>query len=152
MNNKPQLKVSAIKNGTVIDHIPASALFKVIKILNLNQCKHQITFGTNLDSNRLGKKAIIKISERFFQEDEINRIALIAPQAKFNLIKDFAVVEKQSVNIPDKIKGIVKCANPKCITNHEDVLTSFKVIDKDNVRLQCSYCEKITEQEQLEMK
>lgn len=152
MNSKPQLKVSAIKNGTVIDHIPASALFKVIKILNLNQCKQQITFGTNLDSKRLGKKAIIKISERFFQEDEINRIALIAPLAKFNIIKDFAVVDKRSVNIPDEIRGIVKCANPKCITNQEEVSTAFKVIDKETVRLQCRYCEKITEQEQLEMK
>lgn len=152
MNSKPQLKVSAIKNGTVIDHIPASALFKVIQILNLNLCQQQITFGTNLDSNRLGKKAIIKISERFFQEDEINRIALIAPQAKFNIIKDFAVVDKQSVNVPDQIRGIVKCANPKCITNQEEVSTYFDVIDKNTVRLQCRYCEKITEQDQLEMK
>ena len=84
-----ELKVSAIKNGTVLDHIPANQLFKVINILNLDNCPHQITFGTNLDSKLLGKKAIIKIADRYFEDDEINRIALVAPQAKINIIRDF---------------------------------------------------------------
>ena len=73
--DKSELKVTAIENGTVIDHIPANALFKVVKILNLEKEHNQVTFGTNLDSKKLGKRAIIKISDRFFEDSEINKIA-----------------------------------------------------------------------------
>ena len=121
-----ELKVSAIKNGTVLDHIPANQLFKVISILGLKDCANQITFGTNLDSKLLGKKAIIKVADRFFEEAEINRVALVAPDAKINIIKDFEVIEKKVLHVPDEIVGIVKCANPKCITNHQPITTKFK--------------------------
>ena len=96
-NIRKELKVSAIKNGTVLDHIPANQLFKVINILNLNMCINQVTFGTNLDSKILGKKAIIKITDKYFKDEEINKIALIAPQAKINIIKDFEVDRKSVV-------------------------------------------------------
>lgn len=148
---KLKLKVSAIKNGTVIDHIPAQSLFKVISILNLEKIESQITFGTNLESGQLGKKAIIKVSDIFFADNQINKIALIAPHAKLNIIKDYEVVEKKVVEIPDNIKGIVKCFNPKCITNHEEITTSFKVISKEPVALKCKYCEKITTEDQIKM-
>ena len=145
-----ELKVSAIKNGTVIDHIPASKLFKVIEILRLYKIDKQITFGTNLESKKFGKKAIIKISDKYFEEEEINRIALIAPEAKLNIIKEYKVVEKKIVRLPNEIVGIVKCVNPKCITNHEDISTKFKVIsNKHNVSLKCKYCEKITDEENI---
>lgn len=116
-----ELKVSAIKNGTVLDHIPAGQLFKVISILGLKDCQNQVTFGMNLDSKLLGKKSIIKVSDRFFEETEINKVALVAPEAKINIIKNFEVVEKKVLRVPDEIVGIVKCANPKCITNHEPI-------------------------------
>ena len=90
-----ELKVSAIKNGTVLDHIPANQLFKVISILGLKSCNNQITFGMNLDSKLLGKKAIIKVSDRFFEETEINKVALVAPDAKINIIREFEVIEKK---------------------------------------------------------
>ena len=90
---KLKLKVSAIKEGTVIDHIPSPYLFKVISILGLDKIKNQITFGTNLESEKLGSKAIIKVSDRFFKNDEINKIALIAPNANLNIIKNYEVVE-----------------------------------------------------------
>ncbi len=145
-----ELKVSAIKDGTVIDHIPASKLFKVIDILGLYKIDKQITFGTNLESKKLGKKAIIKISDKFFEEDEINRIALIAPEAKLNIIKDYKVVEKKIVKLPEEITGIVKCVNPKCVTNNEDVTTRFKVLaNGGKVALKCHYCEKITDEENI---
>jgi aspartate carbamoyltransferase regulatory subunit len=144
-----QLKVSAIKNGTVIDHIPASNLFKVINILGLNRIDNQITFGTNLESKLLGIKAIVKISDRFFGDDEINRIALAAPQAKLNIIRNYKVEEKKKVIVPDKFTGIVKCVNPKCITNNEQVKPKFLVISKKDVSLKCHYCEKITDQEHM---
>ncbi len=148
---KLKLKVSAIKEGTVIDHIPAQSLFKVIAILGLDSIENQITFGTNLDSGKLGSKAIIKVSDKFFEDDEINKIALIAPNAKLNIIRDYEVVEKKVVEIPDTITGIVKCFNPKCITNNEKITTCFKVVDKSPVSLKCKYCEKITSNEQIRM-
>jgi len=150
MKDIKQLSVSAIQNGTVIDHIPAQNLFKVITILGLDRIGSQITFGTNLESKRMGKKAIIKIADKFFEKDEINRIAMVAPLAKLNIIKDYNVVDKMLVEVPEEIGGIVKCMNPKCITNNEKVNTRFKVVDKKNVSLKCHYCEKITDQEHME--
>jgi aspartate carbamoyltransferase regulatory subunit len=151
MKEPKQLSVSAIENGTVIDHIPASNLFKVIQILGLDRIENQITFGTNLESKKLGRKAIIKISGIFFEDEDINRIALVAPDAKLNIIKDYEVIEKKVVVVPDRIVGIAKCMNPKCITNFESVTTRFIVVSKKNVALKCLYCEKITNQENLEI-
>jgi aspartate carbamoyltransferase regulatory subunit len=152
MEREKQLKVNAIKDGTVIDHIPSPQLFKVIEILGLEDCDSQITFGMNLESKRLGSKAIIKISGRFFEEDDINRIALIAPEAKFNVIKDYAVVEKRQVTVPDTIVGIAKCFNPNCITNHQPVTTRFTTQHTDKgVLLVCHYCEKVTDEHNLKI-
>lgn len=130
MKDKKQLQVNAIKDGTVIDHIPAKSLFKVISILNLDKIETPITFGTNLESKRLGSKAIIKIADVFFHENEINKIALVAPEAKLNIIKDYEVVEKKLVEVPEIIVGIAKCVNPTCITNNEPVKTKFYVVSK----------------------
>ncbi len=143
-NENKELKVNAIKDGTVIDHIPAEKLFNVINILNLDKIDTLITFGTNLESKQHGKKAIIKIANKYFKGDEINKIALVTPNAKLNVIKNYKVVEKKTVEVPDEIEGIVKCVNPKCITNHEEVKTKFIVIDKEDIKLKCVYCEKIT--------
>jgi aspartate carbamoyltransferase regulatory subunit len=150
-NIKKKLKVSAIKNGTVIDHIPAQNLFKVISILGLDKIENQITFGANLESEKLGSKAIIKVTDKFFKDEEINKIALIAPHAKLNIIKDYVVTEKKVVEIPSQINGIVRCFNPKCITNHESIMTKFSVISKSPLALKCHYCEKITDQEHLQI-
>lgn len=139
-----KLEVSAIKDGTVIDHIPAGNLFKVINILRLENIDNTITFGTNFQSEKLGKKAIIKLSNVFFKDSDINRIALVAPEAKLNIIKDYKVIEKKVVQVPDEIQGIIKCVNPKCITNSEKVATKFKIVDKKKIKLKCHYCEKIT--------
>ncbi len=146
-----KLEVSAIENGTVIDHIPANVLFKVISILNLDKIDKQITFGTNLISKKLGKKAIIKLSDTFFIDKEINKIALVAPQAKLNIIRDFNVVEKKVVEVPEEIIGIAKCMNPKCITNNEKIVTRFSVESGKGVQLKCHYCEKITDQDHIEI-
>ena len=144
-----QLSVRAIKEGTVIDHIPASALFKVVSILKLERLETMITIGNSLGSNKLGKKGIIKLSKVFFQDDEINKIALVAPCAKLNIIRDYDVVEKRVVEIPDEINSIAKCVNPKCITNNEKVSTRFEVVSKAEVKLKCHYCEKITDQDNI---
>lgn len=151
MKKKLKLKVSAIKDGTVIDHIPAENLFNVITILGLDSFENMITFGNNLDSAKLGSKAIIKVADKFFEDDEINKIALIAPNAKLNIIRDYEVVEKKVVKIPEQITGIVKCFNPKCITNNETITTSFLVTSISPVALKCKYCEKLTMHDQLRM-
>jgi len=149
MINK-KLEVSAIKDGTVIDHIPADHLFMVIKILRLDGIDKTITFGTNFESQRLGKKAIIKLSDVFFKDIDINRIALVAPEAKLNIIKDYKVVEKKVVEVPSEITGIIKCVNPKCITNHERITTKFVVLDNKDIKLRCHFCEKVTDPENSE--
>ncbi|NCD42806.1 MAG: aspartate carbamoyltransferase regulatory subunit, partial [Bacteroidia bacterium] len=143
------LQVSAIENGTVIDHIPTEAVFSVIKFLGLDACNSPITFGTNLDSKKFGKKGIIKVSNRYFEDDEINKIALVAPSASLIEIKDFMVIAKKTVQIPDIIEGFVKCFNPKCITNHQKVPRKFYVTDKENLKLKCHYCEKFTKKENI---
>ncbi len=146
---KKELKVNAIKDGTVIDHIPAKDLFKVIRILKLDKYTNQITFGTNLESAKLGYKSIIKISDKFFEDNEINKIALVAQDANLNIIRNYQVVEKKTVSLPDEIIGIAKCINPKCITNNEEIVTRFTVVSKKEVALKCHYCEKITDKAQI---
>ncbi|MDR0815493.1 MAG: aspartate carbamoyltransferase regulatory subunit, partial [Bacteroidales bacterium] len=94
-------------------------------------------------------KAIIKITDKFFDDKEINKIALVAPEAKLNTIRDYKVVEKRVVAVPDDVSGIVRCINPKCITNNEKILTRFYVVSKRPVTLKCHYCERIVEQEQM---
>ena len=133
----------------MIDHIPASALFKVVSILNLDKLDTMITIGNSLGSEKLGKKGIIKLSRVFFKDNDINKIALVAPCAKLNIIKNYEVVEKRVVAIPDEIVGIAKCVNPKCITNNEKVNTRFLVVSKSEVKLKCHYCEKITDQDNI---
>ncbi|MFI3330452.1 MAG: aspartate carbamoyltransferase regulatory subunit [Rikenellaceae bacterium] len=146
------VQVTAIESGTVIDHIPSDSLFKIISILDLEKETSRVTFGSNLESKRMGKKAIIKINDRYCAQDEINRIALIAPMAVVNIIKNFNVVEKLEVRVPDKIGGFVKCANPQCITNHESIATKFTVLKiEDSVSLRCKYCDKITYQSEIEL-
>ena len=152
MTKKKELQVRAIKNGTVIDHIPAELLFKVINMLELDKCPTAVTIGSNYRSDMLGKKGIIKISEKFFADDEINKISLIAPNAKLNIIRDYQVIEKRVVEVPNKVEGIVKCMNPKCITNVEEVFTKFKVMSKSPVTLKCHYCEKITDEKNIRIK
>lgn len=151
METKKELKVNAIKNGTVIDHIPSHSLFSVINILGLNKIGTQVTFGFNLESKKLGKKAIIKVADIYFKDNDINKISLVAPDAKLNIIKDYEVVEKRVVVVPDEITGIAKCMNPKCISNHEQMVTHFEVVDKNPVALKCRYCEKITDIDHLEI-
>jgi aspartate carbamoyltransferase regulatory subunit len=146
------LQVSAIENGTVIDHICADAVFKVIRILGLDNFDNMVLFATNLDSKKLGKKGIIKVSNKAFIPEELNKISLVSPHATIIEIENYKVKSKKVVETPDFINGIAKCFNPKCITNTEEVSTRFAVIDKESIRLKCHYCEKITREENLEFK
>ena len=132
---KKELQVAAIENGTVIDHIPSEKTYEVARLLHL----------TDIDvptSKRLGKKGIIKITNKYFTDEEISRLSVIAPNVVLNIIKDYEVVEKKMVVTPNELHGIIKCNNPKCITNNEPMDTFFTVIDKEKGIVKCHYCDK----------
>jgi aspartate carbamoyltransferase regulatory subunit len=141
-DNKQTLQVATLKDGTVIDHIPVEKLFTVVSLLGLTKMENNITIGFNLDSKKLGKKGIIKIADKFFCDEDLNRISVIAPNVKLNIIRNYKVAEKKEVKMPDILKGIVKCANPQCITNNEPMPTLFQVKDKSYGVIKCHYCEK----------
>ena len=139
---RQELIVSALDHGTVIDHIPCDRLFEVISLLHLDQMTSKVTIGFNLKSNKMGTKSIIKIADRFFTDEELNQLSVVAPNVTLTIIRDYEVVEKRAVELPDELKGIVHCDNPKCITNHEPMQTVFDVVDKRNGTLRCRYCNK----------
>lgn len=149
MSDKKELQVAALENGTVIDHIPSDKLFTVVSLLDLPHMDTNITIGNNFESKKLGKKGIIKIADRFFSDEEVSRLSVVAPNVKLNIIRNYEVVEKKQVVMPDELKGIVKCNNPKCITNNEPMATIFHVIDKDNCIVKCHYCEKEQKREEI---
>lgn len=146
------LIVNAIKNGTVLDHIPADRIYSVIELLDLRGAENQITIGINLSSKTLGSKGIIKIADRWLEDAEINRLALVAPNATINIIKDYKVAEKKVIRTPKEITGIARCNNPKCITNHQPIETRFSTIEKDGeISLLCHYCEKVTTSKKIKI-
>ena len=136
---REKLMVAAIENGTVIDHIPSEKTYQVAQLLNLDKLSSTVTIGYNYRSKKLGKKGIIKVEDKWFTDEEISRLSVVAPNIVLNIIRDYEVVEKKTVCTPDEIKGIVKCNNPKCITNNEPMPTYFHVT---NGILTCHYCEK----------
>ena len=138
MNKKERL-VAAIKNGTVIDHIPVEKTFDVVNLLQLQHLSTPVTIGYNLSSKMVGTKGIIKVSDKFFTDDEISRLSVVAPNVVLNIIKDY------------ELRGIVKCNNPKCITNNEPMDTIFNVIDKEHGILKCHYCDKEQKMDKVEL-
>ena len=146
------LQVAALCNGTVIDHIPSDVLFSVFSLLNLQNIEQPITIGNNFESKKMSKKGIIKITDKFFEDKEINKIAIIAPKAVLNIIRNYQVVEKKRLNLPDNIIDIVKCNNPKCITNNEPMKTQFEVLNHDHLELQCHYCNLKIKKEDIVLK
>jgi aspartate carbamoyltransferase regulatory subunit len=143
--SQKELRIPAIKEGTVIDHIPSRDTFKVMRILDLREFNHEISVALNLKSKALGKKGIIKIGNRFLTQDEVNKIAILAPHATVNIIRNYEVKEKIKVNIPEELHNIVKCSNPSCITNNEKVKTVFNVLNNAPLQVICHHCERVME-------
>ena len=142
MSNKTERQVAAIKNGTVIDHIPAEKTYQVVNLLQLETLDTPVTIGYNYPSNKIGRKGIIKVSDKFFTDEEISRLSVVAQNVVLNIIHDYEVVEKKTVKTPDELRGIVKCNNPKCITNNEPMNTVFHVVNKEKGILKSHYCDK----------
>ena len=149
-SNKTKLLVAALENGTVIDHIPSELVFTIASLLELEKLESSVTIGYNLTSQKIGKKGVIKVADKFFSDEEISRLSVVAPNVVLSIIRDFGVVEKKKVTTPDELRGIVRCSNPKCITNNEPMPTYFHVVDKQEGVLKCHYCEK--EQNKSEVK
>ena len=149
--NKKELQVSALCNGTVIDHIPANKLFEVVNLLNIPSMGTNVTIGNNLESKKLGKKGLIKVADKYFTDDEVNRISLVAPSVVLNIIQNYQVVEKREVKMPETLHNIVKCSNPNCITNNEPTGTIFHLVNSEKGILKCHYCEKEKSVREIEL-
>jgi aspartate carbamoyltransferase regulatory subunit len=146
---KKELKIGAIYEGAVIDHIPIEYTFKVAEILNITSMKNVVSIASNLDSKKLGKKGLIKIGGPGIDERDVQKIALIAPNATLSVIKNYKVVQKTSLKIPNDLRDIVRCFNPNCITNKEPVETIFKVESKSPLRIRCHYCERAMQKDEI---
>ena len=139
-----EFKVMPIKNGTAIDHITPGMALKVLKILGITGTKGSIiSVAINVPSGKCERKDIVKIENRELAQQEINKIALIAPSATFNIIRDFNVDNKHKVELPDIIEGIVRCENSNCISNKsEPISPKCIVISKTPLELKCYYCDR----------
>ncbi len=142
MSDDRELRVSKIKDGTVIDHIRGGYALDVVKILGITgKEKRVMTIAINVPSKRFGVKDIVKIEGKALNAQEVNRIALVAPHASINIIRNYAVVEKLEVELPKIIEGIVECPNPCCISNSEEPITSnFEAKSEEPLMLKCHYC------------
>ena len=148
---KKELTISAIKDGTVIDHIPGNATFKVADILDLKNAKGIISIASNLSSKTMGKKGIVKIGGKYLTQEEVNKIAIVAPDATVNIIENYGVKKKLRVSIPNQISRVIKCSNPNCITNVEKIETRFSVLSKNPFKIRCHYCERDMNKEDIEI-
>lgn len=146
------LQVEAIRNGTVLDHIPSDVLFQIVALLGLEQFSAPVTIGNNFESKRIGRKGIIKMTDRYFTQEELSRITILAPDVRVNVIKDYKVVEKQVLSLPKEVVGLVRCPNPRCITSSEPMPTRFSVLRRgEGVQLTCDYCARQLESQQAEL-
>lgn len=133
-------QVEAIANGTVIDHIPSDMTLKVAHLLA--DASDQVFIGMNLRSTRIGRKGVVKISNREIVGKAASSLALIAPSATICIIRDYAVVAKHQIPAPAVFADVARCANPNCVTNHEKCGTRFNVVRQNPLTVRCQYCER----------
>ncbi|MFQ5920395.1 MAG: aspartate carbamoyltransferase regulatory subunit [Nitrososphaerales archaeon] len=149
--SEAQLLVRRIKDGTVIDHIGSGMALVVLRALNITGKEGEvITVAMNVPSAKRERKDIIKVENRFLEPSETNKLALLAPKATINMIRDYKVIEKRKVELPDTFVGIFKCSNPTCVTNSKEELDPIiDVIDKPKQTLKCRYCSRILNVDEL---
>ena len=137
------LSVSAIKQGTVIDHIAANQALKIVSLLRLSENERRVTIGLNLKSRSMGLKDIIKLEDVFLSEIEAAQIAVFSPSATVNVIENHKVIQQYLVKMPSSIREALPCPNPRCITNGEKTTTLFTIEENNGLAiLRCNYCEK----------
>ena len=147
-----ELRVSKIQNGTVIDHIDPDAVFKIVRILRIDEADDQVTVGNNLKSKYYDRKGIIKIENVFLSQDDVNKVSVISPHVTMNIIKNYEVVKKFKAKLPPTIDGIIACNNPNCVTNVEEIKTHWIVKKDDPLALFCTYCERTMHREDIEIR
>jgi aspartate carbamoyltransferase regulatory subunit len=142
MSDTSQLLVRRIKDGTVVDHIENGKALIVLRVLDITGREgNVVTVALNVPSSKHMKKDIIKVENKFLEQVETDKLALIAPHATINIIRDYKLVEKRKINLPDSIIGIFGCPNLNCITNsEEDIRSTIDIIDKEKILLRCKYC------------
>jgi aspartate carbamoyltransferase regulatory subunit len=145
-------RIPAIKDGTVIDHIPSRDAFRIIRILNPQEFKYPINVALNLDSKKMGNKGMIKIDNRFLTKDEVNKIAILAPNATVSIIKNYKVKQKITVKLPEELVGVLNCTNPSCVMNKEIAVSKFKVLREEPLEVKCHYCERVYGKDEVEIK
>lgn len=146
------LTVSKIRRGTVIDHIPAGRGIDVLRVLRITGREgYRIALLMNVESKKLGRKDIVKIEDRFLEPHEVNIISLVAPSATINIIEDYEVRRKFRVELPEVVRGVLRCPNPTCITNQrrEPVTPEFRRISERPLRLRCTYCGTVVEENEV---
>ncbi|MBU0731765.1 aspartate carbamoyltransferase regulatory subunit [Patescibacteria group bacterium] len=151
-NKQPErpFKVYTIKEGTVIDHIPRGRAIEILRMLKLVDSGNFVTMGSNFKSKKKGYKDIIKIEGKELTPEEVNQVALLAPKATINIIRDYKIVDKFVVELPEVFEDMVKCPNPKCITNMDPQNAKFiPTFEGKEMLLQCVYCEKLFKPEEL---
>ncbi len=146
-----ELMVRRIKEGTVIDHIDEGKGLQVLNALRIDGTDGSlITIALNVPSGKFKKKDIIKVENKFLKDDDTNKLAVIAPKATINMIKDYKLVEKRRVSLPNEIDRIFRCSNPDCITNSTEHMESvMDVIDKEGRVLKCRYCSRVLDVNKL---
>jgi len=138
-----ELKIPLIKNGTVIDHITAGNAIKVLRILGIPKTPSAVVSVAMNVKSKMGKKDIVKVENRELKPSEVDKIALVAPKASINIIRDYEVAKKHRVKLGTEVVGLVKCSNPTCISNsNEPVKSRFIIINQDPLRIKCYYCER----------
>ena len=145
------LHVSKIKNGTVIDHITGGHALDIVKILGITgREKRVITIAINVPSKRFETKDIVKVEGRELNMEEVHKIALLAPHASINIVRNYAVIEKQRVKLPETIQNIIKCVNPACISNSKEPVTAkFYITRGHPLLLKCHYCGYLIEKKDI---
>ena len=143
-----EMKISPIKDGTVIDHIAAGQALNVLRILGIDErTKTGVSVGMNVQSGNMGRKDIVKIENRELKPEEVDKIALVAPQATINIIRSTEVAGKYQVLLPALIEGILKCPHSTCISNveREHVTSKFITVNKNPPKFRCFYCERMVD-------
>jgi len=146
-----ELRVQKIREGTVIDHISAGHSLTVLRMLGFTGKEtNVISILMNVPSKKLGMKDILKIENRELNPSEVDKIALIAPHATINIIRDYRVVKKKKVNLPKVIRGPIRCSNPTCISNaDEPIKSTFMIVSEDPLCLRCHYCNRLLDKEDI---
>ncbi len=152
MSSNHELLVRKIRDGTVIDHIPAGRALAVLRILGITGREGlRVALVMNVESKKLGRKDIVKVEGRYLTPRETDIIALVAPTATINIVRGYEVVEKRPVKLPDVIHGVLRCKNPTCITRKEGepIEPRFRVVSRSPVKLRCEYCGTVLTEDEI---